>query len=124
MEDFDERQRRVMEYSNEALDELRREVRRVEEEFKDAFAELGPGAVVDLKRAVDCVLAFLELVDDPGVGYTVKLADAGKTVEDLDAFRRFYADKVGKPAELVYRRLREIVDSALSRVGRRMVEEW
>ncbi|MCF3653767.1 MAG: hypothetical protein L2C94_006370 [Aigarchaeota archaeon] len=76
--------------------ELRKILKDVER-YSDAFAELGPGALSDLRNLVDCVGGFLDLLADPRTDFRVKLMDYAKIRDDVFEFCRFYAGWLGNP---------------------------
>jgi len=96
--------------------DLHRLLRDVEDRYSDAFAELGPGALMDLKRCVDSVEAFLGLLFDDETRATVKMATYAKIRGDVSEFCRYYARWLGNPlmrrleAE-IYGILEEAMDS-------------
>jgi hypothetical protein len=77
--------------------DLRRILRDIKDRYGDAFAELGPGALQDLKHLIDCVDGFLDLLADPRTDFRVKLTSYGKLRDDVFEFCRFYARWVGNP---------------------------
>ena len=50
----------------------------IESRYAYAFDELGPGALQHFKHLIDCVDAFLDLLEDPRADFRVKLMDYGK----------------------------------------------
>jgi len=87
----------------------------IEGRYYAAFAELGPGAANDFKHLIDCVQAFLDLLNDPETDFRVKLMDYGKVKSDVFEFCRYYTRRLGNPlmerlkAE-IYEILEEVID--------------
>jgi len=69
----------------------------IEQRYSDAFAEVGPGVLTDLKKLVDGVDAFLDLLADERVDFRVKLVDYVKVRNDVFEFCRFYSKWLGSP---------------------------
>ena len=98
---------------------LHRLLRDVEERYSDAFAELGPGALTDLKRCIDSVETFLGLLFDGETRATVKMAAYAKIRGDVSEFCRYYARWLGR---LLMERLKheiyEVLEEAMDWWGR------
>jgi len=77
--------------------DFRRLLRDIEQRYSGAFEELGPGALQDFKHMIDCVDAFLDLLEDLKTDFRVKLMDYAKVREDVLEFCRFYARWLGNP---------------------------
>ena len=75
--------------------DFRKWLKDVEQRYSDAFAEVGSGALADLKKLVDGVDAFLDLLADERVDFRVKLVDYAKLRDDVFEFCRFYARFLG-----------------------------
>ena len=60
-------------------------------------------------RAIETVEGFIRFVEDPRVNGYVGRVEAEKVLSDLDDLRRRYLDIVGKPAEMLYRDVRDLV---------------
>jgi len=90
-------------------------LRDVEDRYGDAFDELGPGALQDLKHLIDRIDSFLDLLADPRTDFRVKLMDYGKLKDDVFEFCQFYAKFLGN---MLMERLRhevyEVLDQAVS----------
>jgi len=69
----------------------------VEERYSDAFAELWPGALIDLKMCVHSVEAFLGLLFDGETRLIVKMAAYSKAGGDVSKFCGYYARWLGRP---------------------------
>jgi len=69
----------------------------VEESYSNAFAELGPSALANLKRRIDSMKAFLGLSLDEGMDFRVKLIDYAKVRTDVFKFCRCYARRLAGP---------------------------
>jgi len=98
--------------------DFRRLLKDIEDRYGDAFAEAGPGALSDFKRLIDCVDAFLDLLNDPETGFRVKLMDYAKIRSDVFEFCRFYSRWLGNPlTERFKHEIYEILEQALRWVG-------
>ena len=98
---------------------LHRLLRDVEERYSDVFAELGPGALTDLKRCVDSAEAFLGLLFDDETKPTVKMAAYAKIRMDVAEFCRFYARWLGRPLmERLKHEIYEVLEEAIDWWGR------
>jgi len=98
---------------------LHRLLRDVEERYSDAFAELGAGALTDLKRCVDSVEAFLGLLFDGETRATVKMAAYAKIRMDIAEFCRYYARWLGRPLmERLKHEIYEVLEEAMDWWGR------
>ena len=90
-------------------------LRGIEQRYGGAFAELGPGALQDLKHLIDCVDGFLDLLADPRRDFRVKLANYAKIRSDVLEFCRFYAKFLGN---MLMERLRaeiyELLEEAIA----------
>jgi len=90
-------------------------LRDVEGRYGDAFDDLGPGALQDLKHLIDCIDSFLDLLANPRTDFRVKLTSYGKLRDDVFEFCRFYARWFGN---MLMERLRaeiyELLDEAIS----------
>ncbi|MEM3793621.1 MAG: hypothetical protein QXS76_01795 [Candidatus Bathyarchaeia archaeon] len=95
--------------------DLRRWLKDVEQRYSDAFAEVGPGALMDLKRMIDAVDAFLDLLADERVDFRVKLVDYVKVRDDVFEFCRFYARFLGASlAERLRAEIYQLMEEAIS----------
>ncbi|MEM1737531.1 MAG: hypothetical protein QXN99_01965 [Nitrososphaerota archaeon] len=95
--------------------DLRRWLKDVEQRYSDAFAEVGPGALTDLKRLIDAVDAFLDLLADERVDFRVKLVDYVKVRDDVFEFCRFYARFLGASlAERLKAEIYQLMEEAIS----------
>ncbi len=95
--------------------DLRRWLKDVEQRYSDAFAEVGPGALTDLKRLIDGVDAFLDLLADERVDFRVKLVDYVKVRDDVFEFCRFYARFLGASlAERLRAEIYQLMEEAIS----------
>jgi len=87
----------------------------IECRYSGAFDELGPGVLQDLKHMIDCVDAFLDLLEDPRTGFRVKLMDYAKVRMDVFEFRRYYASWLGSPLmERLKAEVYELLEEAVS----------
>ena len=94
---------------------LRRLLRDVEGRYGDAFDDLGPGALQDLKHLIDCIDSFLDLLADPRTGFRVKLMDYGRIRNDVLEFCQFYAKLLGNPLmERLRHEIYELLEEAVS----------
>ena len=92
----------------------------VEEKYSDAFAELGPGALMDLKSHVDSVEDFL--LFDGETRTTVKMAAYAKIKSDVSEFCRYYARWFGRPLmERLKAEIYEVLEEAIDWWGRQAV---
>ena len=91
----------------------------VGENCSDAFAELGPGALTDLKRHVYSVEAFLDLLFDDGTKPIVKMAAYAKIRGDVSEFCKYYARWLGRwLMERLKHEIYEVLEEAIDWWGR------
>ena len=71
------------------------------------------------KHLIDCVEAFLDLLNDPETDFRVKLMDYGKVKSDVFEFCRYYAKWLGNPLmERLKHEIYEILEEAVDWWGR------
>jgi len=100
--------------------DFRRLLKDVEERYSDAFAELWPGALTDLKRHVNSVEDFL--LFDGETRPIVKMAAYAKSMSDASEFYRYYARRLGRPlTERLKHEIYEILEKAIDWWGRQEV---
>jgi len=100
---------------------LRRLLRDVEDRYVSAFDGLGPGALQDFKRMIDCVDAFFDFLASR-TDFRVKLMDYGKIRSDVFEFCRFYAKFLGNMLmERLKHKIYEVLDQAVSWWGEQEV---
>jgi len=75
--------------------DFRRLLKDAEERYSDAFAELWPGTLTDLKMHVNSVEDFL--LFDGETGSIVKMAAYAKSMSNASEFCGYYARRLGKP---------------------------
>jgi len=91
----------------------------IEGRYYAAFADLGPGAANDFKHLIDCVEAFLDLLNDSETDFRVKLTDYGKVKSDVFEFCRYYAKWLGEPLmERLKSEIYEVLEEAIDWWGR------
>jgi len=99
--------------------DFRRLLKDIEDRYGDAFAEAGPGAANDFKHLIDCVQAFLDLLNDPETDFRVKLMDYAKIRSDVFEFCRFYSSSLGNPLmERLKAEIYEVLEEAIDWRGR------
>ena len=102
--------------------DFRRLLKDIEDRYGDAFAEAGPGALSDFKRLIDCVDAFLDLLNDSETDFRVKLMDYAKIRSDVFEFCRYYAKWLGTPLmERLKHEINEVLEEAITWWGRQEV---
>jgi len=102
--------------------DFRRLLKDIEDRYGDAFAEAGPGALSDFKRLIDCVDAFLDLLNDSETDFRVKLMDYAKIRSDVFEFCRYYAKWLGNPLmERLKAEIYEVLEEAIDWRGRQDV---
>ncbi|MEM1977093.1 MAG: hypothetical protein QXX29_04265 [Nitrososphaerota archaeon] len=95
--------------------DFRKWLKDIELRYSDAFAEVGSGALADLKKLVDGVDAFLDLLADERVDFRVKLVDYAKLRDDVFEFCRFYARFLGASlAERLKAEIYQLMEEAIS----------
>jgi len=95
--------------------DFRRLLKDIEDRYRNAFADFGPGVLSDFKRLIDCVDAFLDLLADPETDFRVKLMDYAKIRSDVFEFCRFYSRWLGNPLmERLKHEIYEILEQAVS----------
>jgi len=100
-------------------------LRGVEDRYGGAFAELGLGAVQDLKHLIDCIDSFPDLLADPGIDFRVKLMDYAKIRDDVFEFYRFYERWLGNPLmERLRAEIYELLEQAVSWWGEQYALMW
>lgn len=101
---------------------FRRLLKDIEDRYRGAFADLGPGAPSRFKHLVDCVDGFLDLLADPKTDFRVKLMDYAKVRVDVAEFCRYYARRLGTPlTERLKQEIVQILEEALGWWGRQGV---
>jgi len=101
---------------------FREKLRSIEEWYGEAFAEIGPGAINDFKHLIDCVEAFLDLLNDPETDFRVKLMDYAKTRADVAEFCRYYAKWLGTPLmERLKADINQVLEEAIDWWGKQEV---
>ncbi len=99
--------------------DFRKLLKDIEDRYSDAFAELGPGGLSDLKHLIDCVDGFLDLLTDPKTDFRVKLMDYGKLKSEVFEFCRYYARWLGDPlAERLKHEINQVLEEAIDWWGR------
>lgn len=94
---------------------LHRLLRDVEERYSDAFAELGPGALADLKRCIESVKAFLDLLWDDETGFGAKLINYAKISSGVFEFCRYHTRWLENPLmERLNAEISEVLEQAVS----------
>jgi len=91
-------------------------LRDIEQRCGDAFSELGPGCLADFWHMVDCIDAFLDLLDDPKTKLEVTYSFTLKTSSDVFEFCRYYAGWLGHPlAKRLEAEINELLEAAIDR---------
>ena len=99
--------------------DLHRLLKDIENRYSDAFAELGPGALTNLKRSVDSVETFLGLLFDGETRATVKMAAYAKIRGDVSEFCRYYARWLRRPLmERLKHEIYEVLEEAMDWWGK------
>jgi len=94
---------------------IRALLRNIEDRYSGAFDELGPGVLQHFKHLIDCVDAFLDLLEGPRTDFRVKLMDYGKVGMDVFEFCRYYASWLGNPLmERLKHEVYELLEEAIS----------
>lgn len=94
----------------------------VEERYSDAFAELGPAALADLKRRIFSLKIFISLLLDPEMDSSYKLKQHNKVKMDVFEFCGYYARWLGRPLmERLKSEIYEILEEAIDWCGQQEV---
>ena len=95
--------------------DFRRLLKDIEDRYRDAFAELRPGALSHFKHLVDCIDSFLDLLADPKTNFRVKLMDYTKVKSDVFEFCRYYARVLGSPlTERLKQEIYELLEQVIT----------
>lgn len=99
-------------------------LKEIEERYRDAFAEHGPGALQHFKNLIDCVDGFLDLLADSKTDFRVKLMDYAKVRTDVFEFCRYYARWLGAPiTERLKAEVYQLLEEAIGWWGRQETYE-